>query len=189
MRGGFSSVVRQVERAWRGPRDVNLRILVVTRVKTTRAFKDEALTARTFPSISFGTWLLSSATCVVGTVGVAALWSGLQWRFGGNYSWMLPVVVLDAALLLRLSQFPARPSRVVFILVVTAVTVLLTAALSFAMVLLGALGVAPIRGLQQMSLGMVWLHWWPRLGIVDAAYAVLALVALLWTERAALFRS
>lgn len=166
-----------------------MRILVVTRVKTTRAFKDEALTARTFPPISFGTWLLSSATCVVGTVGVAALWSGLQWRFGGNYSWMLPVVVLDAALLLRLSQFPARPSRVVFILVVTAVTVLLTAALSFAMVLLGALGIAPIRGLQQMSLGMIWLHWWPRLGIVDAGYALLALLALLWTERAALSRS
>ena len=178
-----------MEQAGRGPRNVNLRILVVTRVKTTQAFKDEALAARTFPSISFATWLLSSATCLVGAVGVAALWSGLQWRFGGNYSWMLPVVVLDAVVLLRLSQFPVRPARVAFILIVSAVTVLLTAALSFAMVLLGALGVAPIRGLQQLSLGMVWLYWWPRLGIIDAGYALLALLTLLWTERAALLRA
>ena len=144
------------------------------------------MAARTFPSISFGAWVLATATCAVGTVGVAALWSGLQWRLGGNHSWMLPVVVLDAALLLRLSQFPARPARVAIIVLVAVLTILLTSALSFGMVLLGALGVAPVLGLQQMSLGMLWLHWWPRVGIIDALYAALAVLALLVTERAAL---
>ena len=163
-----------------------MRILVVTRVKTTRAFKDEALAARTFPSISPGTWVLATATCAVGTVGIAALWSGLQWRLGGNHGWMLPVVVLDAAMLLRLSQFPARPARAAIIVLVAVLTVLFTAALSFGMVLLGALGVAPVHGLQQMSLGMLWLHWWPRLGAIDAVYAAFAVLALLVTERAAL---
>jgi hypothetical protein len=165
-----------------------LRILVVTRVKTTRACKEDALAAQQGSPHSVGIWVLALLTCGIAIAGVAALWSGLQWRLGGNHSWMLPFVVLDAALLLRLSQFPAGPWRVIGITLVTAITTVLTAALSFSMVLLGALGVAPLLGLQQMSCGMLWLHWWPRLGSMDVGYAVLAVIALVWVERKTVFK-
>ena len=87
---------------------------------------------------SVGIWVLALLTCGIAIAGVAALWSGLQCRLGGNHSWMLPFVVLDAALLLRLSQFPAGPWRVIGITLVTAITTVLTAALSFSMAALVA---------------------------------------------------
>ncbi|MFY8136087.1 MAG: hypothetical protein ACOVKS_13900, partial [Aquimonas sp.] len=65
--------------------------------------------------IGLGTWLLAAISGSVAVLGLAAVWAGVSLHFGGPSPWMLLVVTLDAALLLRLAGLPAGRTRLVVV--------------------------------------------------------------------------
>jgi len=121
-------------------------------------------------ALGFGTWLIVAVSSIVAVLGLAAVWAGLSVHFQSLCAWMLVVVALDAALLLRLAGVPAGPRRVLLALIVTTLTVAAATLLISAARIGMGMGVAPPEAIQRLSPGLITLYLSAQLQWADALW-------------------
>jgi hypothetical protein len=119
-------------------------------------------------------WLAS----LVAIAGVAAIWAGVSLATASNVGWMALVAGADAALLLRLSGYPAGIDRGLMALIVTVSTAAFGGFLIATAKIGLAMGLRPIEAIGRMSIDLAWLYveanaGWAELGWL-AAGCVLA---------------
>lgn len=120
--------------------------------------------------IGFGTWLLAAISGSVAVLGLAAVWAGVSLHFRGPSLWMLLVVTLDAALLLRLAGLPPGRTRLVLVGLVSLLTVLAAALLISASRIGMQMGMTAQQALPALSPGLVLLYLRAQLGWLDALW-------------------
>lgn len=131
------------------------------------------------PRITLGTWTIVALSSIVAVLGLAAVWTGLSVHFRGLCMWMLVVVSLDAALLLRLAGLPGGRSRLLMVGVVSVLTVLVAAVLIAASQIGLSMGLPPSDAFARMSPGLGWMYLQAQLQWHDALWLLPAL-ALGW---------
>lgn len=133
--------------------------------------------------ITPSTWFWVVLSSTVAVLGLAAVWAGVSVHFRSPCSWMLVVVAVDAALLLRLAGLPAGRVRLLLTAVVTVLTVIAAALLvSAAQIGLG-MGLPPNEALPALSPGLVWLYLQAQLGWLDALWLLPAAAFGGWLAR------
>lgn len=127
--------------------------------------------ARTLkPRIRFGTWLLVVLSASVAVLGLAAVWAAVSLHFRSPCVWMLWVVVVDAALLLRLAGMPPGRTRWVSVALVSLLTVLAATALISAGQIGMGMGMPVQHALPALSPGLVALYLQSQLQWSDALW-------------------
>ena len=134
------------------------------------------MTASPRPSTYVTVGLLAGIAAIAG---VAGIWAGVAAMTSAQCSWIAPLAALDAALLLRLANWPPGRARAALATGITLATVL-AANLLVATALIGrAMGLRPVEALSRMSLDLAWLHAASNSSWPEAAWYGLALV-LAW---------
>lgn len=133
--------------------------------------------------LGIGTWLLVLACSIIAALGLAAVWMGLGLYFHGLCGWMLVIVAMDAALVLRLAGVPAGPSRLALVAVLTLVTTALAALLITASQIGLSMGLPPQEALGRISPGLVSLFLQSQLAPLDALWLLAALAIGWWLGR------
>ena len=121
---------------------------------------------------------LALLACAVAIVGVAAVWAGASVLLRDGAAWFAVVAALDAALLLKLANWPRSPSRIAAAVGVT----LLTIAVGQSFVATARIGVVmglrPFEALPLMSGQLAWLYAQQNTGAFEwACYAIALAVA------------
>jgi hypothetical protein len=129
------------------------------------------------------TWLLVLACSIIAALGLAAVWMGLGLYFRGLCAWMLVVVALDSALVLRLAGVPSGRTRLSLVAALTVATAALAAVLITASQIGLSMGLPPQEALGRISPGLVSLFLQSQLGPLDALWLLAALVIGWWLGR------
>jgi hypothetical protein len=128
------------------------------------------------PAASTASHWLAISACAVAVVGVAAVWTGVSMIVRGPCAWFAVLAALDAALLLRLANWPPGRSRVALALGVVALTVV-CAAYFIATAQIGhAMGMRPYEALPLMSFDLASLYARSNVGWAEGLWLALALV-------------
>jgi hypothetical protein len=122
------------------------------------------------PRIGVGTWLLVLVSSAVAVLGLAAVWAGVSLHFRSPSTWMLVVVSLDAALLLRLAGMPPGRLRLTLVLLVSVLTLAASALLVSASQIGMGMGMPAQYALPALSPGLVALYLQTQLGWSDALW-------------------
>lgn len=120
--------------------------------------------------ISLGTWLLVLLSSVVAVLGLAAVWAGVSLHFRSPSLWMLTVVTLDAALLLRLAGLPPGRLRLICVALVSVLTVAASVLLVSASQIGMGMGMPAQYALPALSPGLISLYLQTQLGWLDALW-------------------
>lgn len=131
------------------------------------------------PRVTLGTWTIVALSSIVAILGLAAVWTGLSVHFRGLCMWMLVVVSLDAALLLRLAGLPGGRTRLLMVGVVSVLTVAVAAVLIAASQIGRSMGLPPSDAFARMSPGLAQMYFESHLRWSDALWLLPAL-ALGW---------
>jgi hypothetical protein len=132
---------------------------------------------RTPPGLA--TVVVASIAGVVAIVGIAAAWAGIAAITFSQCAWMAVVAALDAALLLRLANWPPGRARAMLAVAITAFTIVVGNALVATALIGRALGMRPYEALPGMSLELAALHARSNTGWIEGTWYVAAL-ALAW---------
>lgn len=119
--------------------------------------------------------LLVVFVAVVAIAGVAAVWSGVSLMLRASCGWMAVVTALDAALLLRLANWPPGRGRAAWTLVITLGTVLVAWYLIAAAQIGLPMGVRPAEAIWKISPGLAWLYAQSNADWGDLAWLLAAL--------------
>jgi hypothetical protein len=138
---------------------------------------------RTQASLGIGTWLLVLVCSIIAALGLAAVWMGLGLYFSGLCGWMLVIVSMDAALVMRLAGVPAGRTRLALVAVLTLVTAVLAAVLLTASQVGLSMGLPPQEAVQRISPGLISLFLQSQLGPLDALWVLAALAVGWWLGR------
>ncbi len=120
--------------------------------------------------IGLGTWLLALISGSVAVLGLAAVWAGVALHFSSPSLWMLLIVTLDAALLLRLAGMPPGRTRLLLVGVVSLLTALAAALLISASQIGMRMGMPAQHALPALSPGLVLLYLRAQLGWLDGLW-------------------
>ena len=122
------------------------------------------------PRLRPATWLLVAGCAGVAVLGLAAVWMAVAAHFRSPSVWMLLVVTLDAALLLRLAGLPAGRLRCALVAAISALTVLAAVLLVSASQIGLGMGMAVQHALPALSPGLVALYLQSQLQWSDALW-------------------
>lgn len=117
-----------------------------------------------------GTWLLVLISSTVAVLGLAAVWTGVSLHFRSPSAWMLVVVSLDAALLLRLAGLPSGRLRLGLVLLLSLLTITASAVLVSASQIGMGMGMPAHYALPALSPGLIALYLQAQLGWSDALW-------------------
>lgn len=117
--------------------------------------------------------------CAVAVVGVAAVWAGMSLVTRSLCGWMAVIAALDAALLLRLANWPGGRGRALAALAVVVLTVLVAAYFVATAQIGRTLGLRPFEALPRMSLELAALYLRSNAGWVEALWSLSA-TAVAW---------
>jgi hypothetical protein len=121
---------------------------------------------------------LALIACAVAIVGVAAIWTGVTLVLRGPAGWMAVLAALDAALLLRLAQWPRGNSRAGMAVAVTVATALLANYFVAAAQIGIAMGLRPYEALPLMGPELAMLYAQSNHGVVEwVSYAIAVIAA------------
>jgi hypothetical protein len=110
----------------------------------------------------------------VAIVGVAAIWAGVAAIVASPCAWVAPLAAADAAVLLRLANFPAGKSRAALALAITAATIVVGNALVATALIGRGMGLRPVHALGRMSPDLAWMYVQSNSGWAELAWYALA---------------
>lgn len=134
-------------------------------------------------SLGIGTWLLVLVCSIIAALGLAAVWMGLGLYFSGLCGWMLVIVSMDAALVMRLAGVPRGGRRLLLVAALALVTAVLAAVLLTASQVGLSMGLPPQEAVQRISPGLISLFLQSQLGPLDVLWLLAALAVGWWLGR------
>jgi len=137
----------------------------------------------THAPLGTGAWLLVLACSIVAALGLAAVWMGLGLYFRGLCGWMLVIVAIDAALVMRLAGVPPGGRRLALVAILVLLTTALAAALITASQIGLSMGLPPQEALGRISPGLVSLFFQSQIQPIDALWLLAALTMGWWLGR------
>lgn len=108
------------------------------------------------PKNSMISWLLPTLAILVGILGISAVWVAAATLSARSCSWLGLLAAIDMALLLRLTNAPQGPLRMVVAVVATAAAILLSHWLVVATQMGLSLGMAPLASALRLGPSLAW---------------------------------
>jgi hypothetical protein len=123
--------------------------------------------------------LVAITAGLVATAGIAAMWAGIAAITLGQAAWMAIVAALDAALLLRLANWPAGTARAGLATAITVLTIIVANGLVATALIGRAMGLRPYEAMSGMSFELAALHARSNNGTIELVLYVAA-IAVAW---------
>lgn len=128
-------------------------------------------------------WLLTAVCVLIGVLGLAAGWTGAALLTRQQCGWIALVAALDAAVMLRLANFPSGQLRAALALGTTLAAIALANYFIVAARLGARLGIEPSESLRLLSVEMAWLLAGYANSAWDLAFLGVAAVLAWWWGR------
>jgi hypothetical protein len=128
-------------------------------------------------------WLLTVLCVLIGVLGLAAGWTGAALLTRQQCGWIALVAAVDAAIMLRLANFPSGQLRAALSLGMTLVAIALANYFIVAARLGARMGIEPSESVRLLSLEMAWLLAGYANSVWDLVLIGIAAVLAWWWGR------
>lgn len=128
-------------------------------------------------------WLMTGLCVLIGVLGLAAGWTGAALLTREQCGWIALIAALDAAVMLRLANFPSGRLRAALALGMTLIAIALANYFIVAARLGARMGFEPAESVRMLSLDMAWLLAGYANSAWDLAFVGIAALLAWWWGR------